>query len=294
MTASVAFVTVSYRLDRDRCVLLSRSLDALAPSVEHYIVVDRGDRRHFSALENRRTTLLTKEEVLPIWLQRVDTLRLGFRSTFWVQARGKPNRGWLVQQLVKLALAEKLGAGVLVYADSDVVLMRPFELSSIIDREGNVRLCSQRDAIDAGLPNHVRWHRNAERLLGIGSAEFPLPDFISGLVPWRRDNAVALLEHVERTTGRPWLRAIAAASDVSEYTLYGRFVTDLLGGAGQFTGPSLCHDYYTRSPLSGTELEAFLDRLAPDQIAVNITAKAKMDPADYADAIERRWTAVAT
>ena len=43
MTPSVAFVTVSYGPDRDRCALLSRSLEALAPSVEHWIVVDRAD-----------------------------------------------------------------------------------------------------------------------------------------------------------------------------------------------------------------------------------------------------------
>ena len=184
--ASVAFLTVSYAPDRDRCAFLSRSLDALAPSVEHYIVVDRADRRLFASLENRRTTLLTKEEVLPIWLQRVNTLRIGLHSNLWMQARGKPIRGWLVQQLVKLAFAERLETEVLVHADSDVVLMRPFELSSVVDGEGRVRLCMKADAIDAGLPNHVRWHRTAERLLAIGRAELPLPDFISG---WSRGDA---------------------------------------------------------------------------------------------------------
>lgn len=289
MTPSVAFVTVSYGPDRDRCALLSRSLEALAPSVEHWIVVDRADRQHFEALENRRTTLLTKEEVLPLSLKRVNTRRLGLRSNVWLQARGKPVRGWLVQQLVKLALAERLDADVLVYADSDVVLVRPFEPSAILDDEGRVRLCVQSDAIDEGLPNHVRWHRSAERLLGLGRAELPLPDFISGLVPWHRANAVALLKHIERTTRRGWASAIAAAWDVSEYTLYGRFVTDALSENSQFTGSSLCHDYYTRARLTEAEVDALLDDLAADQIAVNITAKAKMDPAEYAAPIERRW-----
>jgi uncharacterized protein DUF6492 len=285
----VAFVTVSYAPDRDRCALLCRSLGALAPSVEHHIVVDKADRRHFASLENSRTTLLTTEEVVPLWLKRVNTRKLGLRSNLWVQASGKPVRGWLVQQLVKLALAEKLKADVLVYADSDVVLMRPFDVSSVLDADGAVRLFVASDAIDDALPDHVRWHRSAERLLGLETAELPLPDFITSFVPWRRDNAVALLDHIERTTGRPWLRAIAAAWDVSEYTLYGRFVTDVLGGSGQFTASSLCRDYWTREPLTATELEVFLDSLEADQVAVSITAKANMDPADYGDAIERRW-----
>ena len=88
----------------------------------------------------------------------------------------------------------------------------------------------------------------------------------------------------------PWLRAIARRCwDVSEYTLYGRFVTDVLGGSGHFMGASLCRDYWTRTPLTPTELDVFLEGLAPDQIAVQITAKAGMDPADYAASIERRW-----
>jgi hypothetical protein len=290
-SASIAFVTVSYAPDRDRCALLSRSVAALAPSVQHYIVVDNADRRHFASLESSRTTMLTTEEVLPARVHRVKTRALGLRSNLWVQAGGKPIRGWLVQQLVKFALAEKLDADVLVHADSDVVLVRPFEPSSIVDTEGRVRLCVEPGAIDAGLPNHVRWHRNAERLISIEGTEPPFPDYITSFVPWRRDNAVALLEHIERMTGRSWLRAIASAWDVSEYTLYGRFVTDVLSGRGQFTAPSLCRDYWAHATLSAPELDAFLKSVAPDQLAVQITAKAGMNPADYAAAIERRWAA---
>jgi hypothetical protein len=291
LTASVAFVTASFAPDRDRCALLSRSLDALAPSVQHYIVVDEADRRYFASLESSRTTLLTKEEVLPLWLQRVNMRRFGLRSDMWLQTRGKPIRGWLVQQLVKLALAERLDEDVLVHVDSDVVLVRPFDAASIVDADGNVRLCVDPGAIDAALPDHVRWHRNAERLLGLQPAPIPLPDYITSVVPWRRDDAVALLDHIERTTGRSWFRAVAGSWDASEYTLYGRFAIDVLGGRGHFTGPSLSRDYWTREVLSPSELDDFLEGLGPDQIAVNLTAKAGMDPAIYSEVIERRWMA---
>ena len=69
-------------------------------------------------------------------------------------------------QLVKLAVAEQLSADLLVYADSDVVLLRPFSVSSLVDADGRVRLYAREDYIDAGLPDHVRWHRSAEKLLG--------------------------------------------------------------------------------------------------------------------------------
>jgi hypothetical protein len=157
-----------------------------------------------------------------------------------------------------------------------------------------VRLYAQPDAVDETLPNHLLWHTSAERLLGIGRAGLPLPDFITSLVPWRRQNAVALLRHVERNTGRHWLRALAAAWDVSEYTLYGRFATDVLGErAGQYvTSSSLCRDYWTPVPLSRQELETFLDGIGPEEIGVSITAKAGMTPGAYAEVLERRAAAL--
>jgi Family of unknown function (DUF6492) len=294
MTTSVAFVTVSYGPDRDRCALLSRSLEEFAPSVDHLIVVDRADLAQFRSLESGTATLVATEDVLPLWLRRLDIRRIGLRSNLWIQGRGRPVRGWLVQQLVKLALAAELTADVLVHVDSDVVLVRPFQSSSITDQAGRIRLVEQRGAIDESMPKHVAWHRSAEKLLGIERGSLPLPDFITSLVPWKRENAVALIEHIERNTGRHWLRALAAAWNVSEYTLYGRFVRDVLGeNAGQFvTSSSLCHDYWTHAPLSESELEVFFDGIGPDEVAVSITAKAGMSPADYVGALERRWAAL--
>ena len=193
---TVCFVTVSYGPDRDRCALLNRSLDRLAPSVEHYIVVDRGDRRLFEGLQSARTKLVTTEEVLPLWLRRVRTRMLGVRSNIWLQTFGRPVRGWLMQQLVKLAVVEQLTTDVVVHADSDVVLLKPFTARSVSDPTGRVRLYRRADAIDENLPAHVLWHRSAERLLGLPTAPLPLADYVTSLVPWRRDNALALLEHV--------------------------------------------------------------------------------------------------
>ena len=96
---------------------------------------------------------------------------------------------------------------------------------------------------------------------------------------------------MEKTTGRHWLRALAAAWDVSEYVLYGRFVRDVLGArGGQFVSSSpLCLDYYKRVPLTVPELTTFLDGVDEEAIAVSLTAKAGMNPEDYIELLERRW-----
>ena len=66
-------------------------------------------------------------------------------------------------------------------------------------------------------------------------------------------------------------------------------MTEILGeAAGQLeTSSSLCHDYWTPTPLSHAELEAFLDDVEPEELGVSITAKAGMRPADYVELIER-------
>ena len=262
-----------------------------APSFEHWIVVDRGDLPLFRSLQSRRTTVLAKEEVLPVWLHRIDTLKIGLRSNVWIQAGGRPIRGWLLQQLVKLAVTEHLRTDVVMHADSDVVLLQPFSVPSVVDEGGRVRLYARPGYVDQGLPGHLRWHRSAEKLLGLDPAGLPMPDFISSLVPWRRENAVRLLEHVERTTGRHWLRALAAAWDVSEYTLYGRFARDVLGESGaQFVSKApLCVDYYKHIPLTVRELTTFLERMNEEAIAISLTSKAGMRPEDYVKVLEQKW-----
>jgi hypothetical protein len=271
--------------------LLCRSLDACAPSFEHLIVVDRGDLPLFRHLQSNRTTVVAKEEVLPLRVHRIDTLKIGLRSNVWVQARGRPIRGWLVQQLVKLAVAERLSADVLVHTDSDVVLFRPFSVDAVVDEGGRVRLYERPDSVDRAMRDHVSWHRSTEKLLGIGPAPLPMPNFVSTLVPWKRQNALALLEHVERTTGRHWLRALAAAWDVSEYTLYGRFVQDVLGASGgQFVSSSpLCLDYYKPAPLTVPEVMTFLDSATEEAFAISLTSEAGMKPDDYVEVLERQW-----
>jgi hypothetical protein len=70
--ATVAFLTMSYGSDRDRSALLCRNMREFAPSAEHWIVVDRADLELFKSLRDARTTLLTTEELLPVWLRRLN------------------------------------------------------------------------------------------------------------------------------------------------------------------------------------------------------------------------------
>jgi hypothetical protein len=294
VTRSVAFVTKSYAPDLERCELLCRSIEKLARGTRHWIIVDSHDLNAFRHLENATTRIVTTEELLPRRIRKFEVYGTG--KNIWLGARTRPIRGWLVQQLAKFAIALLADEDVLVHADSDIVLIRPFRDAMLTDESGAVRLFSVPGTIGDELPGHIRWHRTAEQLLGIPQRPVPLPDYISGLVPWRRDIAVSLLEQVEARSGRDWMRTLARAQHVSEYVLYGRFVEDVLGRSNGRPGDSIsfCRCYWGSEPLSNQELESFMDDASPEEVALMVSANAGMRPVDYAEVLERRWSAVQT
>jgi hypothetical protein len=292
VTGSVAFITKSYTPDLERCELLCRSIELLAPGIQHWIIVDSRDRAAFLGLENPTTRIVTTEELLPRRIRRLELYGTG--KNIWLGAHVPPMRGWLVQQLAKLAIALVAREDMLIHADSDVALIRWFHNATLRGSNGALRLFRIAAAVDDGLPSHVRWHRTAEQLLGIPPRPLPLPDYIGGLIPWRRDFVVALLERIEAHSGRDWMLALARARHVSEYILYGRFVDDVVGRStgGPAEHLSLCRCYWGSHALTTHELESFIDGAAPDEVAVMVSAKAGMKPADYADVLERRWAAL--
>jgi Family of unknown function (DUF6492) len=292
MTPSVAFVTKSYGPDLERCELLCRSVELFAPDTRHWIIVDARDHAAFRGLENARTRIVTTEELLPRRVRRFEVY--GTDKNIWLGARTPPIRGWLVQQLAKFAIALVAREEVLIHADSDIVLIRPFREELLTDDTGALRLFRLPATVGEELPDHVRWHRTAERVLGIPSRPLPLPDYVGGLVPWSRETAIALLQEIEARSGRDWMRTLAGARHLSEYILYGRFVED---ASGRSKGPpgdslSLCRCYWGSEPLTNRELGSLIDEAATHEVAVMVSAKAGMRPADYAEVFERRWAAL--
>ena len=203
---------------------------------------------------------MAKEEVLPLWVRRLDTLkdrppieRLG--SGPWT----RPIRGWLLQQLVKLGrcraaerrpprarrLGRRLAASLLS------VLGRRCETAasgSTRARTTSTRRCR---TTSAGIDR-------PKRLLGIEPADLPMPDFISSLVPWKRENAVALLEHIRADDGQ----ALASRSGCRLGCVRVHPLRSLRTGRARHerqvsSSPRLrsAHDYYKRVPLTVPELD---------------------------------------
>jgi len=276
---SHALATPSYRGDVDRCRLLCASIDRFVSGhAMHYLLVEDRDLPLFRDLEGPRRRILPESQLLPSWLKpRPDPFSLG-RRRVWTGmralARGLPPlRGWHAQQLRKFAVATVAPEEVILFADSDMLFVRPFDLAGL-ERDGAVRLYRKPDAITADMARHRPWCVNAAALLGIGAPSYPGPDYINNMVSWRSDHVRGLLAHVERLSGRDWVSAIARDRQFSEYMLYGYYVEQVLGLEASGHWPDareLCKVYWFPEDVTGLDLlKSFEEVLEPWQVAVGV------------------------
>lgn len=269
-----AVLTASYSKDFNRCRLLCESLDQrLKGDWTHYILVAGFDVDLFRALEGPRRRIINEHDLLPSWLQPVsDPVSLGKRK-MWISPFGLPLRGWHVQQLRRMALCRAIDEPLMLTIDSDVVLMRDFDPQTLWQGD---RLTFYRDefAIDSTIrSNHLAWLAQSDKLLGIGPHTLPAHDYICPMVAWRTDTCRALLDYIETLHGKNWVRMMVRSRAFSECIIYGRYVSEVLGGAGHvMSGESLCHvmwfeDSFTHD-MAGLRL--FLGSMAPHHVGIGI------------------------
>jgi hypothetical protein len=276
---SVAIATPSYSGDFERCRLLCASIDRFVSGhAMHYLLVEDRDLKLFAPLAGSRRQVIPESALLPGWLSSwPDPLSLG-RRRVWTGpgalARGiPPLRGWHAQQLRKLALPLKSHEDIVLFADSDMIFLRPFDVASLVAAEG-VRLYRKPDGITAGMSRHRDWCQLASRLLGLPEPVFPSADYINNLVSWRRDSVVAMMARIEQQSGRDWVSAIAAHRQFSEYMIYGYFVERVRGlaEAGHWADAhELCKVYWFDEDVTGLAgLRSFAEVLGPGQVAVGV------------------------
>ena len=224
---SCTLVTPTYLPDLARCELLVESVQRCSPGLTHHLIVDHRDLPHFRHLADR-TTIITSEDLLPWWVRRMP----GPKSV-WLSLRSRPTRGWIVQQVLKIAAASQLDADVSMFCDSDVAFIRPFAPEMVVDN-GSVAL------VDVEFVNDEvrRWTSIAATLLGLGTDEVPARGHVGNLICWRRENVVALTARIEATIGSDWRAALMRLPTFSEYILYGAFTRGVIGYEAAHQHPS--------------------------------------------------------
>lgn len=269
---TAAIVTASYAPDFERCRLLCETLDRhVSGAAHHYILVEHRDIKLFRQLENDRRSIVDERELLPRWLHAFDDPLSLFRRRVWLSLKTQPLRGWHVQQLRRIAIAAHASEDVLIFCDSDVAFLKPFDCGAFW-REGKARLF-RRDGMlaDEGHEEHRIWSRNAGAALGIDPSRTSVHDYISTLIAWRRDTVLAMCGEIEKVHARGWVEVVGSARKFSECMIYGRYVDDLLEGAGHFhASEEFCRVHWTGQALSDDEFRRFVAAMAPEQVAIGM------------------------
>jgi hypothetical protein len=267
---TMAVVTPSYAPDRELFADLHASVLAATPaSVVHHLVIADCDLEAFAEFKGPRCRIWSMKQLVPSRYVKVP-------GTYaWVNARRPwpPVRGWVMQQLGKLALAAQLDADVLLMVDSDVLVVRPLTAARFMDGD-RPAFYREPGVIDEAMPRHLVWQGVARTLLGLPPAPPPLHDYINALNVWDPFVVRALLTHVERTTGRDWIDATSRQLHFSEDILYGVFRDEVLrSGPADVASPSPCQCYWGTEPLTAGEAIDLACGLAPDDVAVLISSK---------------------
>jgi hypothetical protein len=271
MPNSYALVTLSYWRDVERCQLLVESVDRwVPPSVRHYLVIAARDVHRFRHMLGSRSELIVAEDIIPRWLFRAPFLR-----HFWLSGRTLPVRNWMLQQIVKLSVPAAVSEEVLLYADSDMFFIAPYDPRGF-EWQGRGPLfveTGQRGLI----PNNDQWHAVAARLMGLPVQGSYDTNYINQLICWRRPTVLAALRRIEQVQQREWALSIASlVRGFSEYTFYGVYVDHIAGeaSAGHWhDGVLRTLNYWQPEPLDRRGLKALKAQRQPHQHSVMVSSK---------------------
>ncbi|WP_051191952.1 DUF6492 family protein [Microbacterium luticocti] len=310
-TPQASMVTISYRGDLALATALCRSADRyLDDRIEHVLVLPRVDVPRFTPLVTDRRRIVALEDVLPPGYRRMplpQRIHVGpwqrrIREMWWTPAG--PARGWIVQQIAKLAVPGYVRAETIVFADSDIELVAPLTLERLAPG-GRTRLYRVPGAT-ADSAMHLRWHRAAAALLGLGPTASPTDggylgaeptgggylgaDYIGNLITWRRSAVIGLHGRICLHARARWDLAVARCPALSEYILYGAYVDHVVGPEASghtATDDDLAHAgwFYDLSTAAG--VAAFADGFRPGQVAVAIQSTESFTLAERAALIDR-------
>ena len=187
-----------------------------------------------------------------------------------------------MQQLRRISIAFHIQQDGLLYCDSDMLFIKPFDPRDLwVD--GALRLYRKHNGINDQLPDggrlHKLWTEHAAHLNGLPDPDFPADDYINNLVSWRREDVMAMCSHIENVSSRHWIAAIASKRTFSECQIYGAYVDHVKDNSGHWSElGGLCETYWAGGGLTRKSLDTFIDQMSPHQVAIGIQSFTGTDP----------------
>jgi hypothetical protein len=290
-----SILTCSFRGDFEICSMLCESIDRFVPeTIKHKLYVPQADLSLFQPLANARRSVISEETLLPRWFWKIPMPSAHWRRRLFLPRRNfyltpfsLPVRGWIAQQIMKIAAAAGSSTEIVLHVDSDALFVRPFSVDRLLPDGAHARLF--RRAPEAGKA-HRSWHLAASNLLDLPPDEFHDGDYIDSLVVWRRSVVRKMIERIEQTGTRDWQIILGRTPHFSEYVLYGVFAERVLGLADAklaIEQISLCHSRWL-DEFSGPKDEAdFVTSLDPKMVGFCVQSTIALSLAERRDLYER-------
>jgi Family of unknown function (DUF6492) len=266
-----AIVTSSYAGDLERFALLCETMDHFVSGyTRHLVLVASKDVALFNRFAGPKREIIDEADLLPFWLRRFSDPLSGFKRDIWLSPVTLPMRGWHVQQLRRMAIAQHINEDGYLSCDSDVAFVAPYDVGTNW-KGGRLRLYRLDDALkQQSLAEHRIWSVNAGKRLGLGNTTNN-HDYISTLIQWKTLAVRSMLEHIQQVSGRHWVAALGRDRTFSECIIYGRYVDEILKGDGFYHDPNpSCRVYWNGPPLDKTGLIDFIATRKSNQIAIGL------------------------
>lgn len=242
----IALLTPTYGADLARFTLLRASLEASDCDYEHLAVVQTEDLAAFKQHGfSEKVRLLASADVLPPEVEATRRM-VGARHTRVRKLRRSANKrfgwfadacydGWHVQQIVKLLVPAWAEFDAVVTLDSDVIVSGQIRPNDIYQDTAVALHCVAGDTA-----NQPHWYLAAQRVLGLPLTLAGVNTYVAHPFVFAPAAVRALHTHLETVHQRPWWEALLAqkAGDLSEFTLYGTFVREILHMRGFFEVPA--------------------------------------------------------
>jgi hypothetical protein len=223
------FFTPSYRNDLDRLLLMRKSMRKYYQgNGRHIIAVPDEDLKLFSkALLGDSCELIAQNDLViseyfpNIVYKAISNLVPG---QAWRFNKFAGKGGWIIQQIAKLASFELASEGPIIILDSDLFFVRPFGNADLLTERGRLLV---RILPDTESGKHRKHIANARRFLGLpeGGTEHHYMSCPAVLhAEWLKE----LMHYVEARFNKPWQQALLEEQTMSEYSIYGVFVEEIL------------------------------------------------------------------
>lgn len=226
---SILFFTPSYRNDLDRVVLLRRSMRKFySGTANHVVAVPESDLTLFrNALRDDHCTLVSQQSLVDRRFFPTTLYSLINRyapTQAWRFARRAGRGGWIIQQIAKLNAKSLLERGSIIVLDSDLFFFRNFGDSDFHSGQHKI-LVRETPTTESG--KHRRHMSNARKLLRLpeGSTEH---HYMSCPAILQAEWLQEMCRYLERNRGKPWQDIFLEEETMSEYSIYGVFVEEIL------------------------------------------------------------------